>query len=500
LDPIQYPYCKKELEESELDSKGAEKAERSWDLSEPLIRWTERPEDLWTLEDAYRGTQVFGSTGGGKSSGAGDRIARAFLEAGLGGLVLCVKEEDGDYWERICAEMGRSGDLCRIRIDGNLSYNFLDDEAQAGGENITLNVAALFTEVIALVERSGESGQKDPFWARTLSQVLKHAIALETAAVGIVSVTGLTRIILAAQGTEPSPIRPHRTSSYGPKPPEDPEVKYLQELFEKARKNRPDDPEVRMGVHYFSGEFTRLAEKTRSIIVTTFTSMADSLMRPPLRSLLSEKTVLKPEATFEGKVIVVDLPVLQYHQVGLIMNSIWKAGFKRACQRRRSITNSRRPVFLFSDESHYLFDHVDARFQSTARSSLCCTVLLTQNISNYYAEIPNRDAVKSLLGSLHNKIFHQNNESETNEFAAKGIGKIPTQVTSTSTSAGGKGSTSTSMSWEYDVPERTFTNFRNGTFRNRFLVDGLLHLPGRKFSNGKTWLKFTVNQKARYKR
>ena len=43
------------------------------------------PENYWSLNDAFQGVQVFGATGSGKSSGSGQALARAFLEANLGG-------------------------------------------------------------------------------------------------------------------------------------------------------------------------------------------------------------------------------------------------------------------------------------------------------------------------------------------------------------------------------------------------------------------------------
>ena len=47
--------------------------------------------DTWRIKDACEGTVIFGGTGSGKTSGSGRALARSFLAAGFGGLVLCAK-------------------------------------------------------------------------------------------------------------------------------------------------------------------------------------------------------------------------------------------------------------------------------------------------------------------------------------------------------------------------------------------------------------------------
>jgi hypothetical protein len=37
----------------------------------PLVQFSPLAEDAWTLEDAFQGTVIFGSTGSGKTSGSG---------------------------------------------------------------------------------------------------------------------------------------------------------------------------------------------------------------------------------------------------------------------------------------------------------------------------------------------------------------------------------------------------------------------------------------------
>ena len=42
-----------------------------WPLDMPLVQFSPLAKDIWTLEDAFQGTVIFGSTGSGKTSGSG---------------------------------------------------------------------------------------------------------------------------------------------------------------------------------------------------------------------------------------------------------------------------------------------------------------------------------------------------------------------------------------------------------------------------------------------
>ena len=62
--------------------------ENNWPLNLPLVRFSERSEDIWTLSDAFQGVSIMGENGSGKTSGSGKHLARKLLQNGFGGLVL----------------------------------------------------------------------------------------------------------------------------------------------------------------------------------------------------------------------------------------------------------------------------------------------------------------------------------------------------------------------------------------------------------------------------
>src|SRR5690606_9331296 len=84
-----------------------------------LLRFSDRPQDVWTVDDAVRGTSIYGATGSGKTTASGKTIAMQFLkqrwgDKKWGGIVLCAKSDEADLWEEYCKEAGRSADVIRF--------------------------------------------------------------------------------------------------------------------------------------------------------------------------------------------------------------------------------------------------------------------------------------------------------------------------------------------------------------------------------------------------
>src|SRR5881394_1144215 len=99
---------------------------QSWDLSEPLIHWGKR--EPWTIGDACQGTQIFGSTGSGKSTGSVRALSLAMLRAGFGGLFLTAKGDDRATYEQYVKDAGCEDSLLVFSADNRLRFNFIDAE------------------------------------------------------------------------------------------------------------------------------------------------------------------------------------------------------------------------------------------------------------------------------------------------------------------------------------------------------------------------------------
>ena len=450
-----------------------------------------REAQYFSVKDAFEGVQVFGATGSGKSSGSGRALALSFLESNFGGLVLIAKTDERLAWEEMAAKTGRSDDLVIFGPDGRHRFNFLRYElAREGrGAGHTENLVNLFCTVLEASDRRGGGGANEGYWQRALKQLLRNAIDLLVIAVGDVDLPSLCRIITSAPNS--------------PQQVEDPDWRrgsvcfaLIEEAERKAEAlDRQEDFELTRD--YWLKEFANLATETRTPIVSMFTSMADCFLRGLLRKLFCSDLNLRPDDCFEGKIILVDLPVKEFHELGLFAQVLFKYVWQRAVERRippglgRDLAQRTiRPVFLYADESQFFVNQYDALFQSTARSSRACTVYLTQNLPGYQTRFGGADgkaASETFLGNLQTKIFHANGDPQTNNWAADSIGRTrqfqiysglseaPGMPRGNSTNAGG------SMVFEYLVQPQEFTTLRTGGPDHRFKVDAVI------FQGGRSW-------------
>src|SRR5580692_8848756 len=124
--------------------------------------------------------------------------------------------------------------------------------------------------------------------------------------------------------------------------------------------------------NYWLQEYPVLSEKTRSIITLSFSMLVRPLITRPLRKLFSTDTNIKPEDTFNGKIVIVDLPVQDFRLAGKVASLAWKFCFQLAVLRRNPPTQPNtylRPVFLYADEAQNFITEFDAEYQAVARSS-----------------------------------------------------------------------------------------------------------------------------------
>ena len=457
---------------------------------------TRRPENFWCLNDAFQGVQVFGGTGSGKSTGSGQAIARAFLEANLGGLVLTAKNDELAAWQSYAEATGRETDLLIVDESAKWRFNFLSYELkrEGAGAGHTENLVNLFASVLEASERKhGGGGGNDSYWQRTLKQLLRNAIDLAVIAADDLDLPSLYRIVNSAPRTtaEAEDAKWQQSSvCFG-----------LIEVAKERAKAINRIADLELTADYWLKEFPGLAVETRSVIVSTFTSMADCFLRGMMRNLFCTDTNFRPEDTFAGKIIVLNLPVKEYNELGLFAQVLFKFVWQRAVERRIPPGISRqdaeatiRPVFLWADESQFFVNSYDALFQSTARSSRACTVYLTQNLPSYFSAFGGSNArsdAETFVANLQTKVFHANGDPTTNLWAADSIGRTR-QVqyyggTSESASRGfGQGGSNQSAGGsqvvEYLVQPQEFTLLRTGGEECQMQVDSILFQGGRRWT------------------
>jgi hypothetical protein len=462
--------------------------------------------DLWRIKDACEGTIVFGGTGSGKTSGSGGALARSFLASGFGGLVLCAKTDEPALWRAYASETGRSSDVVMFGADGPWSFNFMHYESQrsGAGAGLTENLVTLFMEVSSIGSGEGRSRGGDPFWERAMRSLIRNCVDLLVMAGEPVSLHAMFDVVRSAPpdaASVASPVWKSRSDCWS----------HLEVARDRAL-GKSWEVDCREVAGYWLSHFPTLGEKTRGSIVAMFSTLAEALMRGRMRELFCEGTTLSPEDVIGGKIVIVDLPVKEWSEVGRMAAVLWKYCLQKAVERRTDNGDGRgRPLFIWADECQHFASCYDPLFQATARSSRAASVYLTQNYPSLAAALgggPNGKAVTdSFLGNMGTKIFHANSDRETNQFAADLVGKrlqpLRNFGAGSSLSLGCQQSVGSSLnrgrseSMDYEIQPMEFSTLRKGGPENACAADALVFQNGRVWAGtGRTWQKLSFRQRS----
>jgi TraM recognition site of TraD and TraG len=458
----------------------AKKNNGRWPLDLPLVHFSRLSADTWTLRDACQGVLIMGENGSGKTSGSGELLARKYLNAGFGGLVLCFKTDEADLWRAYLRRAGRESDARFFGVNEAYRFNFLDYEANTSGVDFAENLVTLLVDIASIQKRTEATGSEAHFWLPQKKKLIRNAISLLLLAQEPVQLSALYEMILAAPKSQDEVSAPSWQSG-----------SCLFHLLECAEEKARKTLELEMIKRYWLVERPALPPKTRETIDADFTGMFDPLTRGKIGELFGTDTNLSPTNILEGNVVVIDIPIAKYREVGQYAALIWAQLFQRAVDRRRYQAPGDRPVFLWEDEAHYFTIEQDALFQTTARSKGISVVRLTQNLPNFL-DAYGRDGkhkVDTLLGNHATKIFHRNGDPTTNEWASRVIAKETAYKQSVSSSgsiqsgSGFNNQFSVSEVEEESCPPKEFIGLKNGGARNKFIVEGIL------FQSGRMWLK-----------
>jgi len=394
---------------------------RDYDLDTPILPFSES--DFLSARDSFEGAFIAAAPGGGKTANIGKNFAYSFLREGWGGLVLVAKPEETRNWIAYAEACGRAGDVILFNEKSGHCFDPLYYEwnrpGRGAGDQET--IIDLFSTLQSIGKKEVGHGH-DPFWERGNEQLMRNVIKLLDLSEERLSIANIDRVIKSL------PSRPGEFTEEGWQ-----RDSFCASLINaiRARKDTltaAQWSDLDIATQYALKKWPAFDERPRSSLEMTWSGMADKFLFNPLsRVFCGGKCTFVPEmTTHQGKVVIVDWPMLEYgHETGRLINVLMKLAFQRAWL-RRDVSQAPSPVFLWQDEFQYFITRRDNFFQQTCRSARSAVVCITQNILNLSEELGEQQPgskTKAFLGNLALKIFGQQNDPDTNLYAADLIGK-----------------------------------------------------------------------------
>lgn len=444
------------------------------------------PSDHLTIGDSHEGTIIFGGTGSGKTSGSGQYLSLALLREGFGGLVLTAKPDEVDLWKRWMKWVGREDEPIIFSIENQSRFNFLQFERDRLNDPVS-EVDRLVKLLVNVVEVSDPNAFKgnDSFWRRELEKFVGAAIEVILAAGLPLDIATIHDVINSV------PLFPSQITDVAWR-----ETSVCFTVCEQAagQADLSIEFDVRQSIEVLTTQAAQMDERTRGNVQSTCSGILRPLSRGPFKTMFSGDSTFTPSDTHYGWVVILDLPVKRFGDVGRLAQVIIKMLWQRATESRG---DAGRPVFLWADEAQYFLTPEDASYQQTARSSRASTVYLTQNLPSIINSLGGgpeaENAAHSILGNLNTKIFHANSDTKTNEWAENLFSKSWAWHTSTSSQGNQdypnkpwqSGTVSRSQSLDPQVLAASFLDLMNGGSRNKKVVEAIVFSSGRRWNNSK---------------
>ncbi len=457
------------------------------------------PDDGLVEGDLWTGILATGATGSGKSSTLAHLLV-SLMRRGWGMLYLCSKPDDMLSLCHLAIAAGRTDDVMRVAPGCGYSFDFVGDAIRgAGGVEAA---AGLMEEVGRVLSRTGNAKPSDPFWENASARQIRLTMYVLTATYGSCNVgmiydfvTGLPTSLEAAGSEAFKGTFCFRT---------------LAKLHgEETWKANPD---AVMGVTYATSEFPLMSDRTSTGISANSVTLLSRFMHGDIRPLCSGPTTACPADVLElGKIVAIDTPELVYKEAGRAVQQVWKAAFLREALRRD--TNAfPHGVCLFMDEyQQHATPALDSMAQAVARSQRLCVVAATQNFPLIEKALGSKPDAEALVANFQTKLMFNNSCPVTVKKDAETIGKGKRLMFS----GGGesatafdalddffhvgkaKGNVSFSEQLQFVCPPETFGRLKSGGPRHGNVVECIAYSGVRRFSNGRNWMRASVQQRKR---
>lgn len=456
---------------------------------EPPLLWLNTNDGI-TMHQAYEGFFGIGANGSGKSSTLA-HLMLALMCRGAGMLILTAAVEDYAQMARIAKKAGREHDLRRFAPDERWRFDFLQHELSSPGGSISA-ASQVMQDLVDFGTKTQSQNSSESFFPLASTRQIRMAMTVIYAAKGQCSVGDVYKFVTTMPTSPMEVATPEfRTSFCG-------------ECLLLAHANL--SPDVDLAGDFVLKEWPRLGDRTGGSIQANTMNVLEKFMHGNVRELIaSGVTNISPQDVLDGRIVVIDLPVLRYREPGQFVQIIWKLLTQRAAMRRQ---HADRDVVLWADEAQlHALPGVDSMVQAVARKHRLIQVAITQNLPLLYSVLKNKEDAISWVSNLQTKFIFANGDAETNGYFSALFGQSKHLMASMSSNNkpfdwfgdsmgldSGGGNYSTTEHMMPDVRPEAFTRLRKGGKQYGFMVDCYCFQGGRVFSNGKTWVRASIKQ------
>jgi len=395
--------------------------------------------DAFRHVDAVIGCMILGAPGSGKSSGSGKMLRDSYLSCewlgcgGYGFLVLTAKVTETESWLQAASKAKRQDDLIIVNEQNDWRCNliaYLLDKGESIEQVVKRIIKAVKSSSGTLNQSSGGAAE---YFDKALEQLLTNSITLLQAAGEDVTFANIYLLVRNAP-IEPDKIRLIKSFKSFEDAKNAP-IEQLAQLnfFDSCAiiahdmVNKSDDDfasyEVEEALLFFFSDYAQMPANQRQAVYATLTANIDPLARGVYNKLFSGETNFTPEDSRAGKIIVLDIPVNKYDYVGKFAQNLFKSIWLSDLM-KQAPTEQTKICSLWLDEYQNFIEESDMIAFSQSREYLIAPVVLTQNLPALFARTNDKQSLaKGINGSLVNKIFHANNDVDTNQWAADLIGQ-----------------------------------------------------------------------------
>ncbi len=460
-----------------------------------------------SLQDCFANILAFGVTGSGKTTFMAN-LALDILEhpSRPGMMWCCVKDSEVEHAAKLVKMAGREEDAVIFGADSGHYMDIAQCElSREGGSPESL--AQSLDRKSAIATRNTGSGDEKS-WAQQAITLIRNCIEL-------IRVSGMAwppsaRAIHDVVATAPMTYKQASSEEWRTKTACGKALDHAIKRANSGQLSAEDVDLVSQLQSYLMSILPGFGDRYCGSIMGTGLSGLTPWISPPFSKVFaSGKTNIRPDCVFDGTILIADFSVLKYGVNGAVAQSAIKEQIQQACLQRPPGVD--RPVFIFSDEAHFLVSpEWDAKILTVCRSHKLGHIDMVQSMPAMESAFSAGDRAEkesAMFVSAHGTLLlGANNDAATNKYFSELLGTGRTKLFNFSRQPnpnatawdqlfGNAEQTSFSMNENLfpNIPPEFFGTLRRGGAPH-WCVDMLLFQAGRVFDNGKIYKQVTLPQ------